>query len=270
MPPPRPSRNAAWKPLFDACFAGDDEQLRVLLKAGADPNQVAPSEWRQRPLHRVCEYRISAPKHAGHDRCIDLLLTAGADPTLRANVTNMRPVELAALAGMEKAAARLQGEGPDIFAAAAVGDAVRVATILRRRPAAAKQVDEAGCSALWYGAASRVSTSHPRKDRWGTAGILLDAGADPNTTGIGVPALHMALGHTRNFALAEILLLRGADLNANTSLLHSACAFHFEFLQEGLEWLASHGADLSPCLEKAESLRYHKIARWLRDRHKTS
>jgi ankyrin repeat protein len=224
---------AAWKPLFDACSSGDDQRLRALLKAGADPNQLAPSEARQRPLHRVCEYGITAPKHSGHDRCIDLLLSAGANPSLRANVTNMRPVELAAIAGMEKAAEMLQPAALDIFAASAVGNAARVALILRRRPAAAKQVDEAGCTALWYGAASRVS-----KDRWGTVGILLDAGADPNAVGIGVPALHMALGHSANFALAEILLLRGANLPTRASLLHSSLLFHFQYLQEGLEWCA--------------------------------
>jgi len=227
------------KPLFDACLAGEDTRVRAMLKAGADPNHLAPPPGRQRPLHRVCEYWITSPKHSGHDRCIDLLLTAGADPTLRANATNMRPVELASIAGMEKAAARLLGDGPDIFAAAAVGDAVRVAVILRRRPAAAKQVDDAGCTALWYAAASRVSASHPRKDRWGTAGILLDAGADPNARGLGVPPLHMALAHAGNFALAEILLLRGADLSTPAALLHSSRQFHFQYLKEALEWSES-------------------------------
>ncbi|MCC6537003.1 MAG: ankyrin repeat domain-containing protein [Bryobacterales bacterium] len=99
-----PPRTAAWRPLFDACFAGDHTTLAAFLAAGADPNQVARSVWKQRPLHRVCEFRITHPKHAGHDKCIELLLGAGADLTLRANSTDMRPVELAALAGMEYAA----------------------------------------------------------------------------------------------------------------------------------------------------------------------
>ncbi len=263
-----PPRTAAWRPLFDACFAGDHAALSAFLAAGADPNQVARSVWRQRPLHRVCEFRITHPKHAGHDRCIQLLLAAGADPTLRANSTDMRPVEPAALAGMGIAAGLVSPRPADVYAAAALGDSQRIRAILRRHPSAALEPDAAGRTALWYLAASRIAA-----DPLGAAGALLDAGADPNAAGLHVPALHMALAHTGNQALADLLHARGANINANTSIVHSACRFHFQFLREALTWCAARGADFTRrdpdkhmnAFELARFLRARKLERWLQE-----
>ncbi|MCC6537002.1 MAG: hypothetical protein IT162_05600 [Bryobacterales bacterium] len=64
---------------------------------------------------------------------------------------------------------------------------------------------------------------------------------------------------------------RGADVNANTSIVHSACRFHFQFLHEALPWRAAHGADFTRrdpdkrmnALEVARFLRARQLERWL-------
>jgi hypothetical protein len=228
-------RTSSWRPIFDGCSVGDPLKLQRLLEKGADPNQEARSAWKQRPLHRTCEFRVSHPKHEGHVACVRLLLEAGADPSLRANVTNMRPLELAAIAEMPQAVELLIHPKLDVFEAAAAADVRRLSAILQRKPAAATARDEAGCTALWYAAASRT-----RHNRLEVVERLLDAGADPNAFGLKVPVLHMAVGHSRNYELGEYLLMRGADLHVNTSLVHSACAWHFQFLLEALDWFAAH------------------------------
>lgn len=260
------SRTSAWRPLFDACFSGDPAKLRRILEKGGDPNQVAPSGWKQRPLHRTCEFRVTQPKHEGHVECIRLLLEAGADPSLRANATNMRPLELAAIAEMPEAVELLVHPKLDVFEAAAAADVRRLAAILKSKPEAAQARDESGCTALWYCAAARA-----RHNRMEAAELLLDAGADPNAIALKVPVLHMAVGHSRNYELGEYLLMRGADLHVNTSLVHSACSWHFQFLLEALDWFAAHSADFSrrdpetkqTALQKAEFLRYSRVARRL-------
>jgi ankyrin repeat protein len=263
MPPPR---TASWRPLFDACFAGDSEKVVRILAKGADPNQVARSGWRQRPLHRTCEFRVSQPKHEGHVECVRLLLEAGADPAIRANATNMRPLELAAIAEMPEAMELLKHPKLDVFEAAAAADIRRLAAILKSDQGAATACDDAGCTALWYVAAAR-----PRPNRIEAAEMLLDAGADPNAFGIGVPLLHMAVGHSRNYELGEYLLMRGADLHVNTSLVHSSCSWHFQFLLEALDWFAAHRADFSlrdpetrqTARQRAEVMRYSRVVRRL-------
>jgi len=102
---------------------------------------------------------------------------------------------------------------------------------------------------------------------------LLDAGADPNAEGLHVPALHMAIADTGNRALTALLHLRGADVNANTSIVHSACRFHFQQLREAVSWCAAHGADFTRrdadkrmnAMELARFLRARKLERWLLD-----
>lgn len=55
-----------WQLLHKACWAGDAEEVARLLDAGANPIQVAPTNWPQTSLGRTLEFRISFPKHAGH------------------------------------------------------------------------------------------------------------------------------------------------------------------------------------------------------------
>ena len=48
-----------WQLLHKACWDGDAREVTRLLDAGANPNQVAPTSWRQTPLGRTLEYRIT-------------------------------------------------------------------------------------------------------------------------------------------------------------------------------------------------------------------
>jgi ankyrin repeat protein len=67
-----------WQLLHKACWEGDPEEVERLLKAGADPNQIAPTDWRQAPLGRTLEFRITSPRHAGHVETVRILLQYGA------------------------------------------------------------------------------------------------------------------------------------------------------------------------------------------------
>ena len=89
-----------WQPIHNACWAGDPVQVARLLDAGADPNQVAPTNWRQTPLGRTLEFRITSPKHAGHLAFVRILLERGANPAARSTYLDMTPYELACFAGL--------------------------------------------------------------------------------------------------------------------------------------------------------------------------
>lgn len=69
-----------WKWIHDACWAGDALEVEHLLVEGADPNQVAPTTWRQTPLDMTPVWLAAA--HAGNWRVADRLLREGADPNV--------------------------------------------------------------------------------------------------------------------------------------------------------------------------------------------
>lgn len=71
-----------WQLLHHACWNGDAEEVRRLLDAGANPNQVAPTNWRQTPLGEIWRGAtplMMATGHAGHFEVADALVAAGAD-----------------------------------------------------------------------------------------------------------------------------------------------------------------------------------------------
>jgi ankyrin repeat protein len=74
---------ADWQPILDACLAGRDDSVALLLQHGADPNVKSKSAHQYRPLHRTVEYKKTMPKHDGHHRTVDVLLAAGADPMMQ-------------------------------------------------------------------------------------------------------------------------------------------------------------------------------------------
>ena len=159
-----------------------------------------------------------------------------------------------------------QNPALDIFDSAATGNAQRVGELLDIDPLLASAVDEAGCDALWYCSASRLSPPGVHE----CARLLLHAGSAMNRPGKGGPPLYFAVGHANNQPLAQLLLDHGAHPHDGVSLLHAACVFHFEFLTEGLRWLSSRGADPNradehgqTALHKAAVCGYLKAARCL-------
>ena len=80
---PAPEPGAYGQELFSAVKAGDVEDVRSLLKAGADPN--ARDEWRDTPLHEATYVQnVSGSGIEAAMEIIRLLLKAGANP----NATN--------------------------------------------------------------------------------------------------------------------------------------------------------------------------------------
>lgn len=187
------SGSMKWQLLHNACWVGDARQVARLLEAGASPNQIAPTDWRQTPLGRTLEFRITAPRHAGHVETVRILLQRGADPAVRSTYLDMTPYELATFCGLEPAAELLR--------------AFRTAT-----------PHPTGMTDLWLLSASRLSEPAALE------GLrLLKNEHDVNLSWRKSTPLMMATGHAAHFRLADELLKAGADPNAGTSILHASC-----------------------------------------------
>lgn len=229
-----------WQLLHNACWAGDSREVARLLDAGADPNQIAPTDWRQTPLGRTLEFRITSPKHAGHVETVRVLLRRGADPRIRSTYLDMTPYELAAFCGLEPAA-----------------DLLRPFQPVTQHPT--------GMTDIWLTAASRL----PELD------MLAAVRDSANTQSVksiwrqATPLL-MAVGHAAHFRVADQLLKAGADPNQGTSILHASCDWHFEHLVPAVLYLAKSGWDVNSrdssgqtALHKAAFLGYAKAVRAL-------
>jgi len=230
-----------WRLLHHACWAGDAGEVKRLLGEGADPNRQAPTNWRQRPLHRTLEFRRTEPKHDGHEQVVHILLEAGADASLRATILEMTPWELACFSGMSEAAKRL------------------------RKFQRKAEPHPDGMTAVWHAAASRlaepVALRHLRR-------VMNEA--ELNVVWRAATPLMMAVAHAGHRRVADALIRAGADPNAGVSLLHASCEWHFEHLVSGLEYMHSHGwrvnnADATgqTALHKAAFLGYVKAIRAL-------
>jgi ankyrin repeat protein len=232
-----------WQLLHKACWTGDAIEVARLLDAGADPNQVAPTNWRQTPLGRTLEFRITSPRHAGHVETVHVLLQRGADPTVRSTYLDMTPYELAAFCGLEPAAELLR----------------------EFRPATPHPT---GMTGLWLASASRLP--EPTK----LEGVRRLAGEQyVNSSWRQATPLMMAVGHAAHFRIADELLKAGADPNAGNSILHASCEWHFEHLIPALRYLAQVGWDVNSCdstgqtaLHKAAFLGYAAAVRVLLDK----
>src|SRR3954447_10334010 len=202
-----------WQLLHKAWWTGDRKEVQRLLKAGADPNRQAPTNWRQTPLGRTLEFRITNPKHAGHAAVVQALLDHGADPTVRSTHLDMTPYELASFCGLAEAADLL-------------------------RPFQAKaQLHPSGMTELWLAAASRL----PEEEM---LPIVVNLAGQGNVNGVwrGATPLMMATGHAGHFQVADALLEAGADPSIGTSILHAD--WHFEYMIPALEYLARKGWDV--------------------------
>jgi ankyrin repeat protein len=100
-----PNRDASggFPPLYSAVTGDRADRTRLvgaLLAAGADPDQRGVNDY-------TCLHAAAA---AGDQEMVDLLLTAGADPTLRTRIDDFEtPAEVAAAAGHPALARRLAG-----------------------------------------------------------------------------------------------------------------------------------------------------------------
>jgi hypothetical protein len=232
-----------WQLLHKACWAGDAAEVARLLDAGADPNRVAPTNWRQTPLGRTLEFRITSPRHSGHVETVRILLQRGADPTVRSTYLDMTPYELAEFCGLAEAADLLRDF----------------------RPATPHPT---GMTGLWLASASRLpEVNNVERVRW------LAEDQDVNLSWRQATPLMMAVGHAAHFRVADELLKAGANPNAGTSILHASCEWHFEYLVPALRYLAQIGWNVNArdaigqtALHKAAFLGYAAAVRVLLER----
>lgn len=234
-----------WKPIVDAAFAGRADLVRVLLDAGADPNVVSGTGSRHTPLTRVTQHHATIPRHSGHVDVVDALLEGGADPDLRAGPFDIEPMAYAAMAPNEAFVAALQGAGATvgIHMAGILLDQGRLES-LSHDGGLIGAGDARGRKALDYVAWSGFWKTTER-DAQACATMLIDAGADVDDGEEIVEGgevftatpLWRTLSWQRNYPLAELLLLRGANPdNAVFSVTYQGAA-------EGCELLDRFGAN---------------------------
>ncbi len=275
----KPAKAKDWKPIMDAAYAGDPRKIQSLLKAGADPNVLSPTNHHHRPLHRAIERKKTAPRNERHEEVVRVLLAAGADPHLRGTHGQHTALQLAAIDSPRFVRLLLDHFKPlDFFHACVMLDAKRVAALLGKDAALASKRDENEWLPLHYVAASRLFDASPQaaNAQLRLAGLLLDAGADVNGA-FGydgkwpIPVLFYACGYHNNPGLTEYLLQRGAVPYDNESVYHASDEGHAECLavierhadarklkqectkclrtqmhwgnSRGAAWLLAHGAD---------------------------
>lgn len=274
-----PVPRKVWKPLMDAAFAGDAARVRRLLAAGADPNMLANSTFRHRPLHRAIEHKKTIPKTAGHEDVVRLLLEAGADPRRRALGINATAFDLAAQEEIRFLPLLRPRMGQlDLFEACVALEEARLLELLRGDPSLAKRTDVNGWSPLHHLAASGSFSFSPEQGQrqLRMARALLDAGADPSATYMydavsAISVLYHAAGQHDNPAMVELLLSAGANPLDNEGIWHASDEGHagalavFERMvppdllaqeatrclatqlkwgkKRGAAWLLAHGAD---------------------------
>jgi ankyrin repeat protein len=186
--------------------------LKLLHLYGADFNGI----WRgYRPLHALIQEKPHE-EQTGPTReqltCFDWLLKHGADPEQPGAWPPARALVVAAFAGRPEYVERLRQRAPrlDAFTAAALGDRVTLARILREKPEFAGKRDTGGLTALQCAAGSRLS---PR-DVLECARLLIHEGAPVQSRTrswsheIDACYLAAAAGHKEMFAL---MLASGAD-----------------------------------------------------------
>jgi ankyrin repeat protein len=191
--------------------------LKLLAKRGADFNASARN---YRPLHAVIQEKPHGGAGAAPDRvvCLEWLLDHGADPELMGGWPQGRALVIAAFQGEPAYVRVLKKAGPkvDIFTAAALGDAKRVAALLDKHPSLAKARDGGLLTALQCAAGSRLGRKDAKiaKALLDIAIRLIGAGADVSATtkswAHDVAVSYFAIG-SRQVEILKLLLKHGLD-----------------------------------------------------------
>ena len=160
--------------VYTAAAYGNAEGLKVLLAAGAEPNQVGVGVGGDTPLHRAAA--------CGRAEVVELLLAAGVDPNCK-NDDGVAPLHIAALRGN-----------------------VEVLQVLLAAAADPSSHDDDGYTPLHCAAGTKYGNVEVLQ-------LLLDAGADPNARTLkGNTVLHCAV-LDGSFERAEMLLRHGANVH---------------------------------------------------------
>jgi ankyrin repeat protein len=208
-----------WKPIMDAAFAGDAAGVARQLAGGVPVDVRSPNSHRHTPLVRAVEWKKSIPRTAGHHAVAEVLLAAGANPHLTGGVHRWTPLAHALMGDEAELVPLLLPQGPhDLAHLAMAYDVKGVRAALRRKATVVDARDEVGRTALHYLGASGLHRRQGSVEALAIAGLLLDAGADPNAAqsnlvedGWVATPLWWAVGWQDHRALAERLLAAGAD-----------------------------------------------------------
>ena len=261
-----------WKPLCDAAFHGRPECVELLLRAGADPNQVAGTGSKHTPLTRIAQYHKTIPRHEGHLEAMELLLAHGARPDFPAGPLGVAPLVYAAV-GPTLSFIQLLREhraGNTVFEQAALNDIEKLEQTLDSR-SSASDVDSCGRTALHFVGLSGMWRKNGSKDSIACAAALLDRGVEidpveeiPDGAEVfQATPLWYAVAHAENIDLIEFLLQRGASPDP--------AAFAATYLGDLkiVELLHSYGADwnqtfngCTPIMDLL-SFRRPKLVPWL-------
>eukprot|EP00286_Rhodomonas_abbreviata_P029491 CAMPEP_0181306366 /NCGR_PEP_ID=MMETSP1101-20121128/10258_1 /TAXON_ID=46948 /ORGANISM="Rhodomonas abbreviata, Strain Caron Lab Isolate" /LENGTH=425 /DNA_ID=CAMNT_0023412411 /DNA_START=186 /DNA_END=1463 /DNA_ORIENTATION=+ len=228
-------------PLWLAAFAGDNERVKLLLKAGASPDCPA----------KMAETPLMAASAAGHTSTVEILVQAGADieakdsegrvPVWAAAYWGHTSTVKALLALGAKVSVPNEGGETPLFMASENGHhhAVR---ILLESGARVEREDVEGRSPLWR------ASDHGHAQ---VVKVLLEAGADPNhkadvrhKKGVCPLAIAASSGHAE---AVKALLGGGAEVDALDELhgspLRRASGCAYEGREATIHTLLAANAD---------------------------
>jgi ankyrin repeat protein len=200
---------------------------------------------------------------------VQALLDGGADPMLRSGFPPAPALVLAALGGKRALVAVLLAHherhrlAVDDFAAAALGDLARLKRRLAKEPALARARDQGGLTLLHHACASRMGAHDPKRARelFALVELLVERGADvdakANVRKSDLAPSYFAIS-ARRFDEARLLLERGADANAalGTALWNTK----EEFPRFG-ELCLAHGAEVDAATSDGKPL-LNQLVRW--------
>ncbi len=225
--------------LIQAAGKGDVDQVKLLLRKGADPGAMAVGNGKLAggglaPIHLAA--------YGGHKPVVDLLIAQHVDINTRDSAGAFTPLEYAIVSGHKEIVELLIGKGADVNAKGTRG------TILYSEPF--KFDNLLNSTQVWSGddrlggftpLQHAVASHHPE-----IAELLIAKGADVNVrdkrTG---PILFSALMN-RDKDLAMLLIAKGADVNAKDS--RGATPLHWAMWvgeKEIAELLIAKGADVN-------------------------